>query len=481
MTQHQKSTQTRQPDAEQRGFEKLGELTHHDNPLVRFLLRGLERFHLAGGAKRQDWVGDAEWAEIAQDPLRARVLLYCIIASVFALLIWSAFAELDEVTRGEGRVIPSRQLQVVQALDGGVITDLHVQEGDIVDVGDLLIQLDTTRSIASFQESRVQALALQARIARLEGLIENRPFNLDASIKEEIPEIAQREGELYKDSLTELQQRLSVFREQLAQRRKEHEEAAAHEEHARRNLALANRELQATRPLLRSGAVSQVDIIRLERDITGIEGDIAQTTARMGAIDSAIVESISRINEAETSMRNQWRSELSESLARLGSLDESAHRLADVVRSAEIRAPVRGIVQRLFYNTLGGVVTPGKEVLEIVPLDDQLLVEARIMPPDMAFLRPGLPAMVKLTAYDFAIYGGLEATLERLSADSITDDRGNTYFLARVRTTEGSLGTDLPVMPGMTAQVDILTGKKTVLSYLLKPVLRATSNAMTEK
>lgn len=476
---NKKATDSR--PAEQRAFESLEKVTSSRSAPRNLIERLIEKTFKPSTGRKHDWVGDAEWAEIEQEPIKGRTLIYGIGITVILLVLWASVASLDEVTRGEGRIIPSRQLQVVQAIDGGVVEELFVREGDIVEAGDLLIRLDKIRSQASFQESRFQVLALKAKVARLEGLIENQLFILAPDIVQEIPDIARREMELYEQSRRELEEQLSIYREQLNQRRKELEEAQARLSHSEQNLELARQELESTRPLLRSGAVSEIDVLRLQREFTGLKSDIAQTRARIGMLKAAIAESVNRIDEADIAMRNRWRAELSEALANLASLEESTHRLADMVRSSEIRAPVRGIVQRLFYNTIGGVVPAGREVAEIVPLDDQLLVEAKILPPDVAFLRPGLPATVKLSAYDFTIYGGLKAELEHISADSITDERGNTFFIVRVRTHESSLGEDLPIIPGMTAQVDILTGKKTVLAYLLKPVLRATSNAMSER
>jgi adhesin transport system membrane fusion protein len=175
------------------------------------------------------------------------------------------------------------------------------------------------------------------------------------------------------------------------------------------------------------------------------------------------------------------RNELSDTLGKLGSMSEGARVLQDKVKHAELRAPVRGTVQRVLVSTVGAVVQPGKEIIEIVPLDDALILEARVKPQDIAFLRPGQPAVVKFTAYDFAVYGGLEAEVQQISADTVTDDKGNAYYMVRVRTREASLGEGLPIIPGMVAQVDVLTGKKTILSYLLKPVLRAKANALSER
>jgi len=465
---------------EQRAFESIEKVT--DSQRTGLTHSILERLFNISGKRRADWVGDAEWAQIEQEPVRGRALIYSICLVVIALLIWASVAELDEVTRGEGRVIPSRQLQIVQSIDGGVIREIYVREGDIVEAGDLMFVLDKTRSMATYSENRNQALALQARIARLSGLIESMPFLLDLEVVQQIPDIAQREKEHYDESLAELRERQSVYREQHAQRVKELEEVEARLASARRSLRLAQREYDATLPLVSSGAVSEIDALRLERDISQIDGEISQAEARMGALAAAINESTSRIAESDISFRNAWRTDLSEALAQLRMLNESRSRLADMVESAEVRAPVNGIVQRVFYNTIGGVIPAGRETAEIVPLDDQLVIEARIVPADIAFLRPGLSAVVKISAYDFTVFGGLDATLEQISADTITDERDNTYYLVRVRTVQNDgIDAGMTIIPGMTAQVDIMTGKRTVLQYLLKPVLRATSNALSER
>ena len=239
--------------------------------------------------------------------------------------------------------------------------------------------------------------------------------------------------------------------------------------------------MSVTRPLLRSGAVSEVELLRLERDVARLRGERDQASAQIARIRSSIVEANRNILDVELRYRNNARSEMADTVAKLRSLSEGSLALADRVKHAEVRSPMHGTVKRLLINTVGGVVQPGKEVAEIVPLDDALLLEAKVKPQDIAFLRPGQDALVKFTAYDFAIYGGLDATVEQIGADTVIDDRGNAFYIVRVRTKESSLGENLPIIPGMVAQVDVLTGKKTILSYLLKPVLRAKANALTER
>jgi adhesin transport system membrane fusion protein len=225
-----------------------------------------------------------------------------------------------------------------------------------------------------------------------------------------------------------------------------------------------------------------VELLRLERDVARYRGERDASGAQIPRIQAAISEAQRKIEEVELTMRNQARSELSETNAKLSALSAGSEGLADRVKQAEIRAPMNGTVKQLFANTVGGVVQPGKEIIEIVPSDDALMLEARIQPKDIGFLRPGQPALVKFTAYDFSIYGGLEATLEHIGADTITDEKGNAFYIVRVRTKRSTIGdAAMPIIPGMVAEVDILTGKKSLLSYMMKPVLRAKATALTER
>jgi adhesin transport system membrane fusion protein len=224
-----------------------------------------------------------------------------------------------------------------------------------------------------------------------------------------------------------------------------------------------------------------MDLLRLEREVVRMTGEQGQVAAQIDRLLSSIQEAQKKIQEIDLHFRNQIRAELSDVMGKLGTLTEGSAALADRVKHAEVKSPVRGTIKRLMVTTVGGVVQPGREVVEVVPLDDALLLEAQISPKDIGFLRPGQEALVKFTAYDFSIYGGLKAVVEHIGADTVMDERGNAFYVVRVRTMESSFGTGLPIIPGMVAQVDILTGKKTILKYLLKPVLRAKANAMKER
>jgi adhesin transport system membrane fusion protein len=331
------------------------------------------------------------------------------------------------------------------------------------------------------QESRASQLSYQAKALRLEALTRGSAFNPPAELVREAPEVVAQEQRLYESRKAEIGAQIYISQAQLSQRRQELNEVTARRDQAERGLDLMTKELNATRPMIATGAVSEVEVLRLEREVGRLRGDKEQATAQISRVQSSILEASRKIEEVQLNSRNQMSGELSETMNKLASLSQGGRALEDKVKHADIKSPVRGTVKRLLVNTMGAVVQPGKEVVEIVPLDDTLILEVQIVPKDIAFLRPGQQAMVKFSAYDFSIYGGLVADVINIGADSVIDEKGNAFYHVRVRTQKPSLGSNLPVIPGMVAQVDILTGKKSVLSYLLKPVLRAKANALTER
>lgn len=424
-----------------------------------------------------DEVMDRRKTQRAQRIVRTAVLLLLI------LLVWAALAHVDEMTRGEGKVIPSRQLQVVQSLDGGVVAEILVREGQVVEPGQLLLRIDETRAVSGVNESQAQVFSLRARAARLRALAEGTAFTPPEPRQGDAVEqrVVDEERRLYEARQSELNTLLLINRQQLQQRQEELREVQAKRGSAASGLDLAQQELNKTRPLLASGAVSEVDILRLQRDVARFRGEVDQATAQIARVQASIGEAQRKIQETEITFRNEARKELSDVVAKLNALNEGAVALADKVDKTSVRSPVRGTVQRLLANTVGGVVQPGKDIVEIVPLDDALLLEARVLPKDIAFIRPGQRAIVKFTAYDFSVYGGLEAEVVNISPDTVVDERGNAFYVVRVRTHKPSFSEKLPIIPGMTAEVDILTGNKTVLAYLLKPILRAKSVALSER
>ena len=414
----------------------------------------------------------------------AHLLLFVIAAFFVVFFAWASWAELEEVTRGEGKVIPSRQVQVVQNLEGGIVAEILAREGAIVERGQVLVRIDNVRAASDLRESRQRYLALHGSLSRLRAEVENAPVAFAAEILEAAPEVARNERALHRDRQEALRSELEVLRSQAAQREQELTELATRLGQLERSHALAVEELEITEPLAASRVVSKVQLLRLQREVNDLEGELEATRLAVPRVEAALREATRRIEERQLGFRAEAQRELNAVQAEAAALQEVIAAEADMVSRTEVRSPVRGTIKQLFINTVGGVIQPGADLVEVVPLEDNLLVEAKVRPADIAFLRPGQRAVVKVTAYDFAIYGGLDAVVEDISADTITDERGESFYRVRVRTHDGALhkaDEPLPIIPGMTTQVDILTGEKTVLDYLLKPILRAKERALRER
>ena len=431
------------------------------------------------------YLSDAGTAVLMQTPRGARSILWLTAACVCAALAWAGWAELDEVTTGGGRVIPSRHIQEVQNLEGGILTELLVREGDRVEQEQPLLQIDDTGFSSSLRESQQREMALRAKAARLQAESSGEAFTVPGELGSVYPELVQQELLLYQNRQTELHTGRNILVERKNQIEQEIRELQSKQQRAATSLALSRKELGMTRPLVAAGAISEVEVLRLERQVNELAGEQEAARLAIPRASSRLEEAAKRIAELELQFRNEAHTELNSINAELSRLSESSVALEDRVRRTIVRSPVRGTVKQIMVNTIGGVIQPGMRLMEIVPLEDSLLVEARIRPKDIAFLHPGQPAIVKITAYDFAIYGGLEGKLEHISADTIQEQGDNeSYYLVRVRTEKSHLGERegaLPTIPGMLAEVDIITGKKTVMDYLLKPVLRAKERAMRER
>ncbi len=428
-----------------------------------------------------DFMQDAENVMIQQEPVRARVLLHSVMIVLILFLVWTALVDVDEITKGEAKVIPSQQVQVYPSLDGGIVTAIKVHEGQLVEKDQVLLQIDPTRFESSVNENRASYLSLLAKAARLRALGDGTPFVAPEEVLKEDPKTAEEEARLFENSNKDLVSQIAIVKQQYEQRVHAHAEALARQKQASTAMESMQQELNATRPLLRGGGVSEVEILRLEREVARFRGERDVATAQIAGATAAIAEAANKIKEVESGVRNAASKELSETQSRLNSLVQSSTGLVDKVKQSSILSKVRGTVKRLLVNTVGGVVQPGRDVVEVVPSDGKLILEAKVAPKDIAFLVPGQRAVVKFTAYDFSTYGGLDGHLEHIGADSITDERGNTYYTVRVTTDRASLLGGQPIIPGMVAEVDIITGKKSILSYLLKPVLRAKQSALTER
>lgn len=465
-------------------FKKLGTINNiikSQGWLTKPIYYCIDRWVPTETQEDLNWNDEADLAILEQTPAKAKFLLYAIAVTLVVLIIWAWFAKVDEVIRGDGRVIPSKQVQVIQSLDGGIVSEILVTEGQTVVVGTPLIKIDETRAVSSLRENQAQYLAFLAKQSRLKALADGVPFSPPDEVRKDAPETYDQEYALYISSKEELQSAIEIARDQMVQREKELLEVQFRREIAEKNYESATKELLANKPLLASGAVSEIDILKLERESTKAKGDIDQARAQISRIQTSIGEARRKVSEVQQTFKSKVRTELNDITARLNSVSEVTVSLQDKVNQSVLKSPVNGKVSRLFFNTVGGVIQPGKEVLEVVPTDDALILETKIQIKDIAFIRVLQPAVVKLTAYDYTIYGTLDAIVEHISPDSIVDDKGNAYYIVRVRTLRSNLGQGLPIIPGMVAQVDIMTGKKTILSYLLKPVLKAKAYAFSER
>lgn len=423
-------------------------------------------------------------AILQKAPNTSKKLIWVVCLSVAWLIFWASIADIDEITRGQGKVIPSQQLQVVQNLEGGIVSEILVKEGDFVKKDQILLRINDKNFASSYGESKLRYIELQAKSLRLEAEANDMPFEVlvheDESLKKQIV----YEKSLYDSNKEQIQKTLQIFGEQIGQRENELKELTAKVAQLERGYDLVAKEIKIMEPLTKKGLVSEVEFLQLSRQANAIRGDLQAAKLSIPRVESTKEEVEKKKIEAVLGFQNRAKKELNEAVAEMSRLHEAQTNLEDRVNRTLVRAPMDGTVKQLLVNTVSGVVKPGMDILEIVPAEDTLLVEAKVKPSDVAYLLPGLSAMVKFSAYDFSIYGGLKGKLTLISADTLTNEKGESYYVVHIKTDKSYLGEEnkpLPIMVGMTVTVDILTGKKTVLDYLLKPILKAKQNALRER
>jgi len=417
--------------------DQLRELYH----LVRKEIRAVED---PAPVEQRDlnYVASATQAVLLQNPKGARLIVWTTFWFFFLAILWASFASVDEFTRAGGKIVPSRHLQVVQNLEGGILAELYVSEGAEVTVGQPLLRIDDTLFSSSFREQAQHVHQLKVQLQRLQAESRGEIFSVPKG-EFEFPEIYEQEERLFKSRSREFK---------------------AKEEQLARSFNLVSQELEMMRPLLKEGAISEVEVLRLERQANDLSGELKTT---------------------RLSIQSQIHQELNEVAAEYARYNETLTALEDRVDRTIVRSPVTGRVNQIRVKTIGGVIQPGMDILDVVPTGDRLLIEARVSPVDIAFLHPGQKAVVKVTAYDFAIHGGLEGELVHISPDTLVDAEGNSYYSIKVETEKSFLGPtaedSLPIIPGMTVEAEILTGRKTIMRYLLNPLLRARDRAFSER
>lgn len=412
------------------------------------------------------------------------IVRYTFILLVIAIL-WACFCRIDEITNGEGKVIPSSQVQIIQNLEGGIIANIPVKIGDVVKKDQIVLKLDETRFASSAGETKAKTEALQAKIARLTAEANgSEQITFPDELLKNSPQIVEDETALFNKRKEEFHAQQELLKEQVTQRQQELVEKQSNLNHLQSTYAIANKELQMSIPLEKKGVVSEVEILRLRRDVTRIRSDMDATRLAIPRLQSQAIEAAHKLEGATAKFRSDAANELAQAKAEFAGSSATEMAAEDRLARTTIRSPVNGIVKTIKLNTVGGVIQPGMEVMEIVPLEDNLLIEVKVRPSDVGFLRPQQKATVKISAYDYSIYGGLDGLVETISADSITNEKGESFYLVQVRTNKNHLGTDekpLSIIPGMLANVSIKTGRKSIMSYLMKPILKTKQNALTER
>ncbi|TCU19222.1 HlyD family type I secretion periplasmic adaptor subunit [Rhizobium sullae] len=421
-------------------------------------------------------------------PFFARAILALCALLIASFIGWAAIASVDEIARGEGKVIPVSKTQIIQSSEPGVVQQIAVTLGQVVRKGQLLVQLDNTTTTSTLGESVAKARALGAKVARLK-LEEAGQYEMPYICPEEILAVAKdvcsNEASLFAADRASYENKLGVLKERVKQRENELNEAHANIARLQDNIEGAQRQYDLIKPLSEKKLVAQTEMLKVERDLTDQQGQLKVYQESTDRLEAAVQEATLQLGDLALELRQQALTEKATTLAELSVVDETIRGASDRVKRTDIRSPVDGIVNTLEVNTIGAYVDPGRVIAGIVPTADTLLIEAKISPRDVAFVRRGQPAIVKITAYDFSIFGGLEGVVENISADSLIEkEKGETYYLVQVKTDTSELERDgklYPIIPGMVAAVEIMTGNKTVLSYLLKPINKARSEALTER
>lgn len=437
-----------------------------------------------GGGAPRAWTVDQIGAERVGERRFPHLLLASIVIFTILAITWAAFFEIEEVARGDGRVITRSQVQVVTNLEGGIISEILVREGDVVQKDQPLMRIDPTRFKSAYREGEQGALVLKAKVARLSAEANRTAFSMPPDVQKGNPTVARQEAALYRSRQIELGTKTQVLRQQLAQRESELRELKSRAERLAEQLVLVEREVGITAPLIKRGVVSEVELLRLEREQSKTRTDLEQARLSIPRVEASISEARSRLADTDAAFRSQAGAELGQAQSELSKVTEQMPALEDRATRTLVRAPMHGVVKTIPNKTLGGVVQPGSPMVEMVPVEDTLLIETRLKPTDIAFVHVGQRAVVKVTAYDYSIFGGLEGKIEYVAADSIVPQQGEPFYVAHVRTNTNSIdyyGKRLSISAGMLASVDIITGKRTILYYLTKPINKARERALTER
>lgn len=474
--QEDRSTQTEESGPEP--SEKLLE-----NTKEQLLSGSLNDIQKHANAEDLEFMSDTSAAMLIRTPRGGRLLISVMFLAIVSAIVWANFAELDEITRGSGKIIPSSRLQIIQNLEGGILKELYVKEGQRVLAGEALLQLDDTQFKVSYREGAIEYYGSLAKSYRLKAELDGDEL-LFPAVLDKHESYTSREMDVYIQRAATLHGELDIVEKQSTQAY--HSLTAAHAQYGflSKSYQLGAKELKLTMPMAEQGIISQVELLQLEQKVNDLDAERRMVQLSIPKLEAAYEEIIARKEEVAMKFREEVVQELKDIEVDIEQLATIQTGMKDQVTRTLVVAPLTGIIKKIDVTTIGGIVQPGMKMMEIVPIEDSLLVEVNINPKDIGFVRYGMKAVVKLTAYDYAIYGGLEGVVEHISADTIQNKDEESFYVIRIRTKKSYLGNTsvrLKIIPGMHTSVDIITGKKTVMQYLLKPVLRAKQNALTER
>ena len=434
--------------------------------------------------KEYEFMNSLSAAVLEKSPKHMSTIIKLWLLSILAFIVWASFAEVDEITRGSGKVIPYGQNQVIQNLEGGIVEAILVHEGERVKKGQILLKIKNLKNMSSSQTNEMKYNELLAKKLRLSAEANEQPFKKIKTNDKELQSQMELAQQLYNSDLREYKAQDNAIVQQIEQKKQELKEAQAKIKSLQKSLTYVTEEISMTEPMVKEGVKSRVDFLKLKREANGIENDIEAAKLSLPRLRSAIKEYRNKRIEAKQQFIKKAQEELNKTTAEIARLKTQQIAFNDQVNRTMVKSPVDGIVQKLFVHTVGGVVKPGADLVEIVPVNEKLYLEIKIKPRDIAFIHPGAEAMVKISAYDFSIHGGLKGKVVNISPDTITDKEGKTFYLINIETEKNYLGTPehpLNIIPGMTASVDIVTGKKTIMQYILKPILKSKQYVFSEK
>jgi adhesin transport system membrane fusion protein len=413
-----------------------------------------------------------------------RVFAWPVMSMMLLLVTWAFFAELDEVAVSIGEVVPQGKVRVIQHLEGGIVEQLFVTEGDTVKEGDILIQLDQSSTGSNKEELSVRLDSQLLVRRRLQAEAQGKKLVFPPDIAAKRPTLAASQRQAFDARARELVSTLNVMKEQVKQRKLEVQELTARQKAAMRNYKLATERLKMSASLLTEGLTAKIEHLELEAEVESLDGEVQSLKPSIPKARAAVAESKERLKEGQIRFQREAQEELGKTEQEIARIREVLKRATEQGSRAEIKSPVAGVVKNLRFNTIGGVIKPGEPILEIVPTGENLVVQSRLNPTDRGYVSEGQKATVKISTYDFARYGGLNGTVIQVAPDTSMDENGQPYFRVVVQTNKNYLGREegsLPIVPGMQATVDIHTGKKSVIDYLIRPVLKLKHESFRER